>query len=218
MKLIKKFENYGEGVKAHVTIEEMCNMLLKCGYTSEEISQMSNAEIEDVYNMSMKNENYGSREEMCNMLMKCGYEKEELDQMSKSEIEEICMSTDGTMAMSNEGMDHGTQNYMFFGNLKTLKRLVDNMLEMDESEVDAVLSDGHAWAVDHIATSKDDVEEVFNFLTGHDYDEENGSCGCCEDCTDEEDCYCGCEDCKCQSQPEGDDQMKTIQNFMNFKK
>jgi hypothetical protein len=61
-----------------------------------------------------------------------------------------------------------TSNYMFFGNLKTIKRLVDEMLEMDEAKVDAMLSDGHNWAVDHIATSKDDVEEVFNFLAGHD--------------------------------------------------
>lgn len=60
-----------------------------------------------------------------------------------------------------------TQNYMFFGNLQTIKRLVDEMLEMDESEVDAMLSNGHNWALDHIATSKDDVEEVFNFLAGH---------------------------------------------------
>ena len=57
-----------------------------------------------------------------------------------------------------------TQNYMFFGNLKTIKRLVDEMLEMDEVEVDNILTNGHNWAVDHIATSKDDVEEVFNFL------------------------------------------------------
>jgi hypothetical protein len=59
-----------------------------------------------------------------------------------------------------------TQNYMFFGNLKTIKRLVDEMLEMDESELDSILSE-HNWALDHIATSKDDVEEVFNFLAGH---------------------------------------------------
>ena len=59
-----------------------------------------------------------------------------------------------------------TQNYMFFGNLKTIKRLVDVMLEMDESEVDNILTNGHNWAVDHMATSKDDVEEVFNFLAG----------------------------------------------------
>lgn len=60
-----------------------------------------------------------------------------------------------------------TNNYMFFGNLKTIKRLVDEMLEMDEAKVDSILSNGHNWALDHIATSKDDVEEVFNFLAGH---------------------------------------------------
>jgi transcriptional regulator with PAS, ATPase and Fis domain len=66
-----------------------------------------------------------------------------------------------------ENHDGGIQNYMFFGNLKTIKRLVDEMLEMDEAEVDAMLTNGHNWALDHIATSKDDVEEVFNFLAGH---------------------------------------------------
>lgn len=61
---------------------------------------------------------------------------------------------------------HGAEyeNYMFFGNLKTIKRLVDSLLEMDEAQVDKILSNGHAWADDHIATSKDDIEEVFNFL------------------------------------------------------
>jgi hypothetical protein len=74
----------------------------------------------------------------------------------------------------NENHESGTQNYMFFGNLKTIKRLVDEMLEMDEAEVDSMLTNGHNWALDHIATSKDDVEEVFNFLAGHD-DTENKS-------------------------------------------
>ena len=71
----------------------------------------------------------------------------------------------------NEHQEH--QNYMFFGNLKTIKRLVDEMLEMDEAEVDNILSNGHNWALDHIATSKDDVEEVFNFLAGHNEPEEH---------------------------------------------
>jgi hypothetical protein len=53
---------------------------------------------------------------------------------------------------------------MFFGNLETIKRLVDILLEMDPSKVDAVLTNGHDWAADHIATSKDDIEEVANFL------------------------------------------------------
>jgi hypothetical protein len=66
-----------------------------------------------------------------------------------------------------------TQNYMFFGNLKTMKRLIDKMLEMDESKIDEMLKE-HNWALDHIATSKDDVEEVFNFLAGHESEEDHG--------------------------------------------
>lgn len=60
-----------------------------------------------------------------------------------------------------------TENYMFFANLETIKRLTEEILNMDHSEVDMILSDGHGWATDHIATSKDDVEEVFNFLASH---------------------------------------------------
>jgi hypothetical protein len=76
-----------------------------------------------------------------------------------------------TLSSLKENHDGGPQNYMFFGNLKTIKRLVDEMLEMDEAEVDAMLTNGHNWALDHIATSKDDVEEVFNFLAGHNDEE-----------------------------------------------
>lgn len=61
--------------------------------------------------------------------------------------------------------DHNEmQNYMFFANVSNMKRMCDEILEMDPNKVDALLSDGHGWATDHIATSKDDVEEVFGFL------------------------------------------------------
>ena len=55
--------------------------------------------------------------------------------------------------------------YMFFQNLKSIKMMVDEMLEMDEKMVNDILLDGHSWAEDHITTSKDDIEEVYNFLT-----------------------------------------------------
>ena len=55
-------------------------------------------------------------------------------------------------------------NYMFFQNLKSIKQMVDELLELDEKMVDGILASGHDWANDHIATSKDDVEEVHNFL------------------------------------------------------
>lgn len=77
-----------------------------------------------------------------------------------------------TLKNMNEHQEQ--QNYMFFGNLKTIKRLVDKLLEMDEATVDQMLSNGHDWAGDHIATSKDDIEEVFNFLAGHEETEHHG--------------------------------------------
>lgn len=69
--------------------------------------------------------------------------------------------------------EHGeTQNYMFFGNLKTIKRLVDEMLEMDESKVDQILKE-HDWASDHISVATENLEQVFDFLAGNNSTEEN---------------------------------------------
>ena len=59
---------------------------------------------------------------------------------------------------------HEVNHYMFFGNLETIKRYVDALLEMDPTAVNELLDNGHDWAADHIATSKDDIEEVANFL------------------------------------------------------
>jgi len=56
------------------------------------------------------------------------------------------------------------EHYMFFENLKIIKKAVNEMLNLDKQMVDDILSDGHDWAEDHMATSKDDVEEVYNFL------------------------------------------------------
>ena len=57
-----------------------------------------------------------------------------------------------------------TKNYMFFQNLKEIKENIDTLLSMDETMIDDILSDGHGWALEHIATAKDDIEEVTSFL------------------------------------------------------
>jgi len=62
------------------------------------------------------------------------------------------------------GCNDNDSNYMFFGNLKIIKKYVDAMLEMNPDQVQEILSNGHDWAADHIATSKDDVQEVGDFL------------------------------------------------------
>jgi hypothetical protein len=71
---------------------------------------------------------------------------------------------DGTIV--NPLGEEDVDEYMFFQNLKTIKECVDSLLTMDPVKVNAILKDGHAWAVDHISTSKDDVEEVTGFLKG----------------------------------------------------
>lgn len=60
--------------------------------------------------------------------------------------------------------DDRIHNYMFFQNLKTIHQATAEMLQMNPEYTDEVLSNGHQWAVDHIATSADDVEEVYKFL------------------------------------------------------
>ena len=55
-------------------------------------------------------------------------------------------------------------HYMFFQNLKTIKDAIDEILKLDEKAVDNILSKGHDWASDHIATAKDDIEEVKDIL------------------------------------------------------
>jgi hypothetical protein len=68
--------------------------------------------------------------------------------------------------MNNDcGCEQREDNYMFFQNLKTIQHAVSELLNMDPAQVDKLLSNGHAWAVDHITTSADDVEEVYHFIT-----------------------------------------------------
>jgi hypothetical protein len=83
--------------------------------------------------------------------------------------------------------DHNEmENYMFFANITNMHRMCQAILEMDPMQVDAVLQNGHGWATDHIATSKDDVEEVYNFLyaesqSNHDHEEEGDEEGMISD-------------------------------------
>ena len=56
------------------------------------------------------------------------------------------------------------ENYMLFQNLASIKRSIENILKLDPSKVDELIKDGHGWALDHLATSKDDVQEVSDWL------------------------------------------------------
>jgi glycine/serine hydroxymethyltransferase len=55
-------------------------------------------------------------------------------------------------------------NYMFFSNLKQMKRQLEMMMEMDEETVNNILENGHDWADDHISEAKTNIDQVFDFL------------------------------------------------------
>lgn len=65
---------------------------------------------------------------------------------------------------NEETGEFGSNNYMFWQNLSTIKKSIDDLMSMDKSKVDALLDNGHGWALDHMATSADDVEEVYHFI------------------------------------------------------
>jgi len=70
-------------------------------------------------------------------------------------------SSDSCMANSSKG---NLKNYMFFNNLNTIKTAIEALMQLDPEMVDQILSSEHDWASDHIATSKDDIQDVTDFF------------------------------------------------------
>jgi hypothetical protein len=57
------------------------------------------------------------------------------------------------------------ENYMFFSNLKQMRRQLDIMLnEFDHDMVNDILNNGHDWADDHITEAKVNMDQVFDFF------------------------------------------------------
>jgi len=57
-----------------------------------------------------------------------------------------------------------SERYMFFSNLQQIKRQCEILLSMDENEITQILDNGHDWAQDHVAESKNNLDQVFDFL------------------------------------------------------
>jgi hypothetical protein len=54
--------------------------------------------------------------------------------------------------------------YMFFSNLEQIHRQTEILLNLNENELEQLLDDGHDWAQDHIATAKESIDQVFDFI------------------------------------------------------
>jgi len=53
---------------------------------------------------------------------------------------------------------------MFFSNLEQMRRQCDILLDMDHDMIESILDNGHDWAQDHISESKNNMDQVFDFL------------------------------------------------------
>ena len=65
---------------------------------------------------------------------------------------------------SPELNDDMTDRYMFFSNLEQIHRQTGLLLEQNKDEIHDILEGGHDWAQDHIATAKESIDQVFDFL------------------------------------------------------
>ncbi len=66
----------------------------------------------------------------------------------------------------NHITDEGT--YMVLSNLIQMKNDIDKILSFkNHPDFPKLVTGEHAWAGDHITTSKDDIEEVTNFMEGY---------------------------------------------------
>ena len=64
-------------------------------------------------------------------------------------------------------------NYMFFSNLKQIKRQCELLLQLDENMVNQLLEQGHDWADDHVSSAKENIDQVFDFLMNETKGHEN---------------------------------------------
>ena len=67
-----------------------------------------------------------------------------------------------TRVLSEQEVENA--NYMFFSNLKQMKRQIEMIMEMDPNMIDDIIQNGHDWADDHISEAKTNMDQVFDFL------------------------------------------------------
>ena len=59
------------------------------------------------------------------------------------------------------------KNYMFFSNLETMCKYCEEILEMDIQKIDNILLNGHDWVEDHVSSSKENIQQVCDWLNTH---------------------------------------------------
>ena len=63
-----------------------------------------------------------------------------------------------------EESEEEINRYMFFSNLKQIRRQAGLLLDMDQTMIERILDNGHDWAQDHVAEAKSFLDQVFDFF------------------------------------------------------
>ncbi|NBU48223.1 MAG: hypothetical protein EBS34_12455, partial [Flavobacteriales bacterium] len=74
----------------------------------------------------------------------------------------LLVVTKNIMEINEEAYE--ASRYMFFSNLEQVRRQAGLLLDLDEDKINEILENGHDWAQDHIATAKESIDQVFDFL------------------------------------------------------
>jgi hypothetical protein len=98
-----------------------------------------------------------------NMLVKVTWiEDSNVDKLNPVVSPEKLIVKENMMEMNEEAYE--ASRYMFFGNLEQIRRQAGLLLDLDEDKINEILENGHDWAQDHIATAKESIDQVFDFL------------------------------------------------------
>lgn len=84
------------------------------------------------------------------------------EEIESTEIEEPVVAEPAAEPVAETPAE--PKHYMLFQNMKTIKSHIDMLMSLDVEAIDHIIDAGHDWATDHIATAKDDIEEVCDFL------------------------------------------------------
>jgi len=63
--------------------------------------------------------------------------------------------------------------YMFFSNLEQIQTQASELLKYDKNQVEQLLDNGHDWAQDHIASSTESIDQVYDFMKNNLNDQTN---------------------------------------------
>ncbi len=69
--------------------------------------------------------------------------------------------------------EQDSERYMFFSNLEQIHRQTGLLLELNKNTVEGILDGGHDWAQDHVSTSKESLDQVFDFMMNETKNEDN---------------------------------------------